>query len=387
MEEYFNCYKTWHTAKLDALRKTKNCDAAPPLHIIRVNHGFGDAGRGFLVSFREAVKEGRMLMADFPGSKENNVWVQAIDSPFDMDLRANQDILCVPHDIIASQEWHFKTIGEPSTLEDQRKSHPSFDMNPKKLWFLLFPPKQEVIQLVDEVMSKVLPGDKLVGVHFRSQWAHMHHSCGCLDLSEIGQCAGNMGSFLSTKGQHVLNASKTHIFVAADQDNGIKAFERAFDSSNILSTPSGPIQHSLSCTNEGAIRIYADLMLLAKADALIGSCGSTFSQMANRISGRDKKALPTYIVTGTPEAKECASMQGETRDLSGFSKQNFVGQSNMDKCDCYAPGDALGGTCKFQCFRKSNVPSKCAAWQQKPEFSKVDESAQSVPWHQMTSFV
>jgi len=377
--EFFDCYKTWHNAKLNALRQHKDC-SVPPVSFVRVNHGLGDTGGYIMNKFKRAMEMGTMFMLLFD-QQHRNVWQDAMDLPFEMDLEANKDIFCLDQDKINSLSDE-KDIGE---ISGQTKHTPELQF--KHLFFSLMPPTAEVLQRVEAVMSKVKPGEKLLGVHFRSQWAHEHHACGCKDLREIAQCAGNMHAF-------AMNNSKTHIFVAADQENGILAFERAFGKSNMLTISSEyPIEHSLDVSKEGAIRIYADMLVLAKADAMLGSCGSTFTSIANHLSDRQSQA----VITGSPEAKQCASMQGETRDLSGFASENFVRKGAMHACDCYAPQDHLEGTCVFQCDR-SPSPSKCASWQlatpsfyknlqpQEPGLLKTGAMDKTVPWQKIKGF-
>merc|ERR1719356_689943 len=144
-----------------------------------------------------------------------------------------------------------------------------------------------------------------------------------------------MGPYLARQGVTGSNSSKIRMYVASDQENGIRAFEHAFGTQSVMKLPSEmPIEHAVDCTRQGAIRIYADLLILSKADFLLGSCGSTFTNVASQLSGRPS----TFVVTGTPEAMQCASMANQPRDLSGFAYENFGGPT--EACSCYAAGEA-----------------------------------------------
>ena len=251
---------------------------------------------------------------------------------------------------------------------------------------MLMRPTGEVKDIVSSITNQIGKDQKLLGVHFRSQFAFGHHACGCKDLTEIAKCAGNMGSFLTKKGMSGWNSSKVRIFVASDQKNGILAFDRAFGEQNIMKLPNRlPIEHSLSCSKEGGVRAYADLLILSQADALLGSCGSTFTAAANLISGRSSAKLS--VTTGSREGMQCASMADKSLDLSGFIPANFVGATQLHACDCYAPGDPREGACMHQCTRTPR-PSKCATMRLSDISSASDKAPnEEVPWHPMKHFI
>merc|ERR1740121_1780422 len=122
--------------------------------------------------------------------------------------------------------------------------------------------------------------------------------------------------------------------------------------------------------------------ILAQADALLGSCGSTFSSSASMISERPSGNL--FVITGSDEAMRCASMTDQSLDLSGFTPENFASGANLDKCNCYAPQDPRGGTCIFQCSRQPR-PSKCTDARHLGPDSE-DAASEEVEWHQVKNF-
>jgi len=372
-KELFDCYKTWHEAKLAALRQNKDCDSKPPLFIVKVDHGLGDSGNKLLNNFQQAFQQGRMIqLVFFDQGQTSNAWRMAMDAPFSWDLRANNDTLCF-------SEQDIDNVGDGQLGDAQAPNNDKVHFDESDygdLWFLLMPPKAEVLQLVDSVMSQVKQNEKLVGIHFRSQFTNAHHACGCNSLLEMPKCVGNMKSFVVKQGVSGWDTSKVRLFVASDQENGISAFERAFGKQDILKiSNTHPIEHSLDCTDEGAIRIYADLIILSRADVMLGSCGSTFSQLAHKVSHRSSNLS---VLTGSPAAEQCASMVDEKRDLSGFVKEQFVDRSdNMMTCNCYAPGEKGGALCKLACEDSLQRPSKCDAFSNNFQMRELNKPATS----------
>lgn len=321
-------------------------------------------------------------MAVWPQGK-NNVWKEAMDAPFDWDFEANKEILCLSESEKTDKTQSLR-IGESQTVTSTQQELESLFPSTQQLWHQLMPATAEVKSLVESVMSQIGSDEKLLGVHFRSQWLGGHFACGCKDPKEIAQCAGSMGSFLAQRDLSGWNSTKIRMFVASDQPNGLLAFERAFGKENILQLPSKmPIEHSLSSSKEGAVRVYADWLILSQSDAMLGTCGSTFTGTANLVSNRPSGLS---LETGTETTKQCASMAPQSLDVSGFIMENFAGTNNH-ACDCYAPEDQRGGTCMFQCRAPpaQRLASKCPATP--PVGFARAEVNEEVPWHQVKQFI
>lgn len=389
-----DCYSAWHTATLAkwAEEGSTSCEGRSGLFLY-VDRGFGDAGHNLVANFVNALREGRMFLMKAPDSDSGtsrNIWDLAVNQRFDWSAKKNGRLLCRPeyeHGTGDAPDQPVR-VGTPSgnSLLSTSTFGQTYESR-AEVWQYLNRPIAEVMDSVNEVLSKVGPEDKLVAVHVRGQWAGGHFACGCKDLAELGQCASNIGPFLKSKGApgFSTDGSNVKLFVASDAPAGIHAFVKAFGKEHILSLPDKmPIEHSLESSKEGAIRTLADFIILTRADALLGSCGSTFTSAANDFVGRDKNS---FVLSGTDDSLTCAR-GGKDLDYSLFEFKHFTSVDYDGTCGCYAATDVKGGTCTVACHDALHKhPSLCdARWQKaasaiemwKPKFRPTPSSATSL---------
>ena len=317
----------------------------------------------FSAQFINAMTNGQMFLMDFV--KVDNVFDSgALEKPFDWDLRKNLKLFCyanyqsyvkwreenyIEKDVVRlrcpSCSVHYRYIGPSITLPSQKTAH------------FLFRPSARVKRYIDSVMSQVSPEQQLVGVHFRTEWFGEHFHCGCMTPSDIGKCASNYGNYsaeLAMLGfNRIDNSAPVKFFVASDSQAGIDAFEQAFGPDRVLHLPDDlRIQHALACSADGGDRIIADFMILTMADAVIGSCGSTFSHMVEVYRGQQQ------LKTDSPEFSSCVA-GAKDLDYSGFAWNKISKINKFEVCNCYGPKDFKQGTCSFQCMTDEYVPSRC----------------------------
>jgi len=290
-----------------------------------------------------------------------NIWERAMIPPFNWSIDAHLDFFGIEtgsrtyfHDR-SRRERVSRCVASTALRGDSSGSKHISRMvhaDSRDVWKFLFRPTADVERVVQDVLARV--GDQvMISVHFRSQFIGQHHACGCQDPTEIGRCASNLPQVMRDRGLQEFNNSKKHVFfVASDSERGIDAFRDAFGEGRILVLPDTmPIEHSLEVTDDGAVRAFAEFLLLGKGSAVIGSCGSTFSERSMRLSQLPNSAV---VVTGTVESAQCAS-GAEKLDFSAFSKL-----AKGADCDCYGGSDTRAGSCFHQCKKTlQERPSKC----------------------------
>eukprot|EP00928_Gymnodinium_smaydae_P042462 TRINITY_DN28591_c0_g1_i1.p1 TRINITY_DN28591_c0_g1~~TRINITY_DN28591_c0_g1_i1.p1 ORF type:complete len:458 (-),score=62.49 TRINITY_DN28591_c0_g1_i1:164-1537(-) len=376
--EVLERYATWHTDMLAQWRKEGQHDNCKNrrARVVQVDRGLGDAGMTIMNRYRSALTEGDMIMLYFVDGP-NNVWNEAMVAPFNWSLAENLDVFCFK-DEAEYKDWLSKQTEDDSQFvvcptcssassamaEGPKMSVPIEDA---ELLHFMYKPTDAVMRVVDEVLGKVSADERLFGVHFRSEWTGEHFACGCRDPSIIGKCASNLGPFFASRGVGKSeDKRKIKYFVASDQLNGIGAFQRAFGKDQILALPDElPIEHALSTTNDGSIRVMADFVLLSKAEVQLGTCGSTFTGLSQAYSGRPASA---FISTGPDqeEAWEQCVAGAQKLDYSGFAFDSFTLQPEEQACGCYADSDIKYGTCTVECSKSSTDSEKhasqCASW-------------------------
>jgi hypothetical protein len=226
----------------------------------------------------------------------------------------------------------------------------------------LYQPTNDVQHVVQEVLGKINQGEQLVGVHFRAQWFGTHHACGCLDPYELPRCMMNFKHVMQERNISAFeNNRRLRFFVASDETAGINAFREAFGQ-EVLTLPDVlPLEHSLSVSAAGAKRLLAEFLILSKSAAILGTCGSTFTEGVMRLSGLKAEAL---ITTGTEAARACAALNRESghRLKSSFDFVRFSeSRSWKHSCSCYGDDahinlERRGGICKFACNRSPQPP-------------------------------
>lgn len=377
--QIMDCYVQFHEATLAAWRaEPQNCKGRH-VRFFRADHGFGDTGGAFLPVFRDALVRGEMMFWLFP-TKSVTVWQLAMKQPFEWSLNDNKHLLCIEDDatlfdLMEGTKSQIKyLVGKCPNCKDPRdtagltplqsmvKASKKEVFKPNELFNFLYRPTNDVQNAVQEVLGQVKHGERLVGVHFRSQWFGTHHACGCLDTREAPRCMMNIGHVMKKRNISGFEDSpRLRYFVASDEFTGVDAYREAFGH-DVLSMPDKlPLEHSLFSSAAGAKRLLAEFLILSKATAILGTCGSTFTEGVMRLSGLKREAT---IITGTEEARACSALKNPHQDLSAFNFSRFSPARSWGKaCYCYGAEDehsqtARGGTCEHACHRVP-VPPHC----------------------------
>lgn len=196
----------------------------------QAQRGLGDSGTAFMRRFQDAVARGEMLLWSF--GREASIWQLAMKAPFKWDIGQHLNTVCNGAVLVKIGTGMEQVVASCSSCaqtalgETRRAITAAIDRSHKNAtWSFLYQPNAEVQQTVDSVLAYVGRDEVLVGVHYRSQFVGVHHSCGCLDIQELARCAANVDGIMQSRG--VLDGSKElKYFVASDATAGIAAFKR-----------------------------------------------------------------------------------------------------------------------------------------------------------------
>ena len=371
----YEAYAAWHAATLAAWQHFDGaCDGSTrQVRIVRITHGFGDSGQQVAGQFQAAVEAGEMLFLSFPHS--HSVWEVAVRQPFNWTLTSQLESLCstAPH----SPKQDVRRITCPAACAASKSG--LFDEKPGNVpvetrvrW--LYRPNEAVEAVVQAATRMMLPqGGPYLAVHFRTAFVGTHHACGCQSTLDVARCAVNLGPSLGLSG----GSEPPPLFVASDSAAGIAAFRRAFEGrqQRVFTLPRQmPIEHGMDPLGSahGAVRIFADMLMLSRAQGLLGACGSTFTGMARMLAPQSpgqhfvapagahsqvhRRAPFSRCVNWRPLEQQ---LERELR--AAFAWGNFSGRDEGKTCGCYAEGEQRYGTCVHACRagRAELRPSLC----------------------------